>query len=318
MLYKTLEYKATPTFGIFPSLERKTYDEKIALFIKYNLLKQLNSSEILALTATGINELEIYHTAYFVPIHLNQLKNGKLVDSFKHKIYFLTQIFSEIRYQNNKYTPIRKEYSLQLWVKNWLNNSVLDRKDIAVQFGKEWLSLLQKLDKLNAELLVEMMTGHTQIGKTPFQLADRLDKEEMEIQIRILDSFHFIIELLKKNKKEYPIFYSILKEESQNSPDLGKSVQVTRYYLEKGKSINEITKIRKLKYGTIAEHMIELAIMTDNDYELNCIPTSIKSSIEQLLIKDETIAYSKAKEVYPEINFLWYRLLQVKRMKNND
>lgn len=318
MLYKTLEYKATPVFGIFPLLDRKTYDEKMSFFVKNNFLDQLDFSGTFTLTAAGVNALEIYYTEHYVPTHLNQLKNGKLVNAFKNKIIFLTQVFSEIRYKNNQYIPIGKNYSLQLWVKNWLNNLSQDRREVAFQFGKEWLSLLQKLDKLSAELLVETMTGHTQVGKTNLQLADQVGKEEIEIQIQILDSFHLVVELIKKNKLKYPIFYSILKEESQTSSNLGESVQVTKYYLEKGNSINEITQIRKLKYGTIAEHMIELAIMTDSNYELDRIPTSVKTNIEQLLIKNETISYSKAKETYPELNFLWYRLLQVKRMKNND
>ncbi|SFH73830.1 helix-turn-helix domain-containing protein [Pisciglobus halotolerans] len=319
MLYKALETQLTPVFGLFPSLEKQQYDQAVQQYLLKNYVAYASSEkEDLILTQEGKEAVEAYFKTHYKPTALEHLKKGKLLMNFQKKSLFLIQVFSELRYHNRTYIPIERDYFLQLWVKQWLQKQNIERQELALAFGEEWGQLLDQLAMDSAQQIVLTMTGHTQVGQTRNQLAYQSKKESMEIELQILDSYYVFLLNIDKRPATFPLLYSIIQEEQSLYPyGLGKSVQLTKNYLEKGYALDEIASRRNLKNSTVSEHIIELAIICEQEQFLNNIPTSIYEKLNKILEKEKDLSFAQVKESFSELPFLWYRLVQIERLKKH-
>ncbi len=316
ILFKAHSYHIINFFSVFPHLQREQYDKMIHHFIAKGWIKAEIADEDFYLSAQGKTEIESYFSNHFYPTNLNQLTQGKATKEFWKKVLFLTQVLSELRYKNKRYLPIDKEWKSQLWVKDWLKRNRLDKQELAISYGKEWVQVLKEMDSFDAEIIVSQLTGHAKFGKTSTQLATKLRIEPMEVAFLLQ---HAIIQLMDKvgNKKEtYPLFYLIYQECVGNRySSLSQSTKLTAHYLEKGISIEEIAMKRKLKVNTISEHVIELAIIFPDFEVAGFIPRGEYERLNALFNNNEELSYEELAVEMPHIPFSWYRLTQVERSR---
>lgn len=316
ILFKAHSYHMINFFSIFPHLQRGQYDKMIQRFIAKGWINSKKTNEDLYLCEKGKKEVEKYFSKHFYPININQMTQGKPTKEFWKKILFLTQVLSELRYKNNYYLPIEKEWNRQLWVKNWLKRNPLEKQELAVSFGKEWIQLLKELNTIDAEIIVSQLTGHEKFGKTSAQLAVKYGVEPIEIAFLLQ---RIVIQLMNKvndKKENYPLFYFIYQECVRDRfSSLSQSTKLTAQYLEEGLSIEKIAMRRKLKINTISEHIIELAIIFPDFKVSSFIPQNEYKQLNTLFNSDEEITYKELLNRMPQIPFSWYRLVQVERSR---
>lgn len=316
ILFKAHIYHAIPFFSVFPNLNRSQYDNMVREFIEKDWIKASENNEEYYLCKKAKEELDLYFSKHFYPKNINQLLNGQVTKEFWKKILFSTQVLSELRYQNNHYLPIEKEWKTQLWLKNWLKNSSLERQELGSSFGKEWIQLLKEFRSFDAEILVAQLTGHKKNGKTSTQLAVKYGLDQMELTFLVQNTISQLLNKVVSEKETFPLFYLIYQEcKGDRYSSLSLSARSTAYYLEKGYSIEKIALERRLKVNTISEHIIELAIIFPNFDVSNFIPKEDYQRLCALFSENEEITYEDLKKEMPQIPFSWYRLIQIERSR---
>ncbi len=316
ILFKAHSYHAINFFSIFPYLQREQYDEMMQLFISKGWIKAKKADEDFYLCEKGKKEIESYFSKHFYPTRLNQLTQGKATKEFWEKIIFLTQVLSELRYKNNHYLPIEKEFKTQLWVKKWLKRNQLEKQELAISYGKEWIQVLKEMDAIDAEMIVSQLTGHEKIGKTSTQLAAKYGVEPIEIAFLLQNAIIQLMEKVAENKEKYPFFYLVYQEcVGDRFSSLSQSTKITAHYLEKGLSVEKIAVKRKLKLNTISEHVIELAIIFPDFKVSSFMPQDEYERLNGLFNSHEEITYEELTSRMPSAPFYWYRLIQVERSR---
>lgn len=318
MLYRAVDYGLESVFGFFPKLVRTDYQKQLDHLITAKYLSLAEESQDILLTAEGKLALKAYFSEHYEPNHLNWLTEGKIVSAFQKVVYFLTQIFSEARYSNQRYIPIEKNISIQQWVKKWLYNHSLSPQELGVPFGLEWKNLLSQMEPKNAVILVQLMSGHDMTGWTKAQIAQNMKLEEVEVHVRLLDALNYIIHLTVENKTEVPLFASILSNLKKNSQmGISKSAQDTLVLLQQNYSLNQICTLRKLKKSTISEHIIELVIVDPSLQAKAFVPEEVYLSLQQLFDDYPELTFQEAASKIPDMEFYWFRLVQIERSRRN-
>ncbi|WP_041556253.1 helix-turn-helix domain-containing protein [Carnobacterium sp. 17-4] len=319
ILFKAHTYQMIKFFSIFPNLKREQYNQMIQGFVAKGWIKANDANEEFYLSEQGKAEVEVYFSEHFYPTNLNQLLNGKATKEFWEKIVFLTQVLSELRYQNKRYLPVNKEWKNQLWVKNWLKNNPLDKQDLAQSFGKEWIHVLKNLDSFAAEIVVSQLTGYEKFGKTITQLASMHKIEALEMAFLLQNAIIQVMDQVVRKKENYPLFYLIYQECIRDPySNLSQSTRLTANYLDKGLSIENIALKRKLKANTISEHIIELAIIFPDFDISSVIPDSDYQHLVTAFQSNEKISYEELEKDMPQVPFSWYRLIQVERSRTDE
>lgn len=319
ILYRAVDYSLEPFFGFFPQLDRSTFYQKLEEFttMGYLVYNQENQEYIHSLK--GKEKVHTYLSTYYQPTHLNWLTQGRVIKDVQRKVYFLTQIFSEIRHNNNRYLPIEKDVDMQQWAKRWIAAQDKSLMDLAAYFGMEWKRLLSSIETKNAVILVHLMSGHDTVGLTKQQLAHQLHTTELEITVRQYDSLSYLIKQMHEITQEVPLFASIITEKAvPNENGLSNSAKETAVLLGKGYSIEQITHIRRLKKSTISEHLIEWAILFPSVDIHSFVPNKVYDSLKTLLTNSPDATFQEATNHIPGIEFWCYRLMQIERRRANE
>ncbi|MFC5976012.1 YpbB family protein [Carnobacterium antarcticum] len=318
ILYNAQQYRLTAYFSLFPKIKRQQFERLINKMERLELITADSEGEGYQLTEIGAKGYQQYFMKHTYPVHLNQLKNGAVNAYFWRKCLFVTQVLSEVRHGNKRYLPLEKEWKNQIWLKNWLNQHHQDKQTLAQQFGKEWLFLLNELTETNAEIIVAYLTGHGKIGKTRRQLAEHYGIEPLEAEIILTDCLAELIEWIERQPQMVPLFFSIYSETARDYSGITQSAAITQKYLLNGHSIEEIADLRRLKFSTISEHVIEISIV-DPSFDLSLIlPIEIREELNQMLSEKPNLTYQELTEKRPDILFLWYRLAQIERRHRID
>lgn len=318
ILYGAEKYQLTQFFALFSKLDRTQFKNDIDILVRLKYLLYSEEKDGYFLSAIGKKEYSEFFTAHYYPKHLNHLQEGLALNHFWRTLQLITQVLSEIRYKNKSYIPIEKEWEKQIWLKQWLKKNEKNKQELALQFGKEWMVILNRLPLLNAEIITANLSGHKTTGKTQKQLAENFKKETVEISLIILDSLVCIRRIIEQQSENLPLFFSVYKDMFRAYDGMTKSAGLTKRFLSDGYSLDETAKQRQLKESTVNEHIIEISIM-DPLFDLSTIlPTNKLEEIKQILKETSTMTYQDLIEKKPEVTFLWYRLAQIERNRESD
>lgn len=319
ILYRAIDYSLETFFGFFPQLDRSVFYKKLDGLVSMGYLSFSPETKEYLQSEIGKNKVESYFSAHYYPSQLNWLTQGRAITEFQRIIYFLTQIFSEIRHKNNRYLPVEKDYDIQQWVKSWMAKQDIPLQKLAIEFGMEWKRLLSCLETENAIILVHLMSGHDAVGLTKNQLSHQMNLSELEITFRQYDSISYLIQQISADSKHIPLFDSIVQETVVPSEKgISTSAKETALLLKKGFSIEKIAHIRHLKKSTISEHVIELAILFPTLDIQPFIPTEIYAALKTLLADSPELSFQEANDHLLNVEFLWYRLMQIERRRENE
>ncbi|MGX7419232.1 helix-turn-helix domain-containing protein [Carnobacterium gallinarum] len=317
ILYQAEIYQLSAYFSLFSKLKKEQYQKIIEKGITLKLLIYENEEQLL-LTEKGVQWLETYFSSHHLPVNLNLLHYGRWVNEFWRRVLFLSQVLSEIRYENKGYLPIEKEWRIQIWVKSWLQKQKLERSLVAKDFGAEWLNLGSTLSEQKMTILVGYLSGYNTIGQTTQQLATSLATEPSEISVSLVEALCEMIVEIQQNKVVYPLLYQIQAELEQSIGAVSQSIRKTEEELKNGLSLEDITQMRQLKLSTVSEHMIELAIIDPKFSVRAVIKNQPFVEVSQLLQVNPSCTYTEIKEQFPEVPFYVYRIVQLERWRADN
>ncbi|MGL4391131.1 MAG: helix-turn-helix domain-containing protein [Carnobacterium maltaromaticum] len=317
ILYQAEIYRLSAYFSLFNKLKKENYQHSLKKGIALKILKK-EENDYYCLTEMGQKEITVYFEKQYYPTKLNFLQNSRWIHVYWRRLVFVSQVLSEIRYKNQSYIPIEKEWSLQVWVKKWLKSKSESREELAEAFGIEWLQLARNQSKISAEIMIGFLTGHDYYGQTTMQLATAFLKEAVEVRIILLDGLSKLIHEVTEQPETFPIFFSIFTDLLETHGAVSQSVRQTQKNLMEGLDLIEIAKIRQLKLSTVSEHVIELSLIDKKFNVHSLIKEQPFLEVKQQLENQPMSSFSDIKEFFPEVPFYVYRLMQIERWREKN
>ena len=325
-IYHVLKGKKTPSmyyiveknqwhhgFSLEKRIEKKNLKRQINYFLKKSFLVQENENYLL--TNKGAEALDHFFKNHYYPSRIKSFENIDIYSDFWEQILLYTQVFSEYSYKNSNYQPIiskpdHQENIRQLF--QWANQNL---DTVLMQWKNEQLILLNHLERNKANVLANLLTGHEQTGQTRVQIANHLGMMPYEFDFYLKDIIEDLIQIIEKHQKELALSIRILKQSKKaNFLSLSKSTYISYEMLKNGYSIQKIARHRRIKEGTVKEHLLEMAFTIKNFPVKKFIEAADYKYLSQLFTEKEEILF---KDIPSEkrIEFFQYRLVELERMR---
>lgn len=276
-------FELTKLFATFPRLKRSDLDDAVQYFLQEGWITNVEQTAVL--TALGERELTVRLAANPIPNFLDGWKYHQLSDLVWKRLTLLVQVCSNFVHKESRYIPVQKDRDIQFWLKKFLVQTNLDRVELASLLYKELVDGFDQDDDVDPALLVIRLSGYNQVGLTPLQAAELLNMELTLYHIQFLNLLHLLLYRIQNTPMRYKLLNQLISDvESQIV--LTNSAEKTYKLLQAGYTIEQISKIRKLKRNTIEDHLVEITLNV-NHFE-------IASFVDEDKQKRITAAYEKA------------------------
>lgn len=268
------------------------------------------------LTNKGQIVCEEYFNEHYYPKKIESFTYTNVRAPFWNSYQLLTQVFSELSYQNNKYIPIVKHPSHQENVRQLFQPFQSNKKKLLGHWFKEQEFLFNQMDENSADVLANQLTGHEFIGKTRMQLSQNYEMTALEFDFYFKDILEEALQIIYTNKKDFPLNNEILKKLHQETHyGLSASTYETYKLLEKGRTIMAIANQRAIKENTVREHILEIAFVFESFPYKAFIPSNIYEKLHQGFDQGENFTYQEAMNGIEQLEFMHYRLVELERMR---
>jgi uncharacterized protein YpbB len=299
-------YGLLPYFRIVPSLTRVVFDQHVAYLHHQGYIKA-KENQVYVVTESGLACLKEKerHTPFLS--NLNGYKYSDMAATFWKRLSLLIQTTSHVRKESKTFQPIIQDEETTLWVKHFLLHSGYTREELANKLYEECYRFLATRSEEEASIFVLRLTGHDRIGWTNEQIARKFSLDTWRVYFFIQQLLHEWIAIIQQQEEYVLLTYVCPVEETMQ---LSHSTKTTYKMLQKGLSIDDISKRRRLKRNTIEDHVVEIALY---DRQLNIYLFLSKEKykrIEQTYKDLQTKKLRKLKEtVGDDVSYFEIRLV---------
>ncbi|KZZ86449.1 helix-turn-helix domain-containing protein [Bacillus sp. SJS] len=268
-------------FSLFPQINRETIEDACRSLETKKLIG--NNGK---LTSSGKEALHHSLTAMPIPKELNSWKHGRGGREAWVRLSLLIQTVTHLIRNKSRFLPLTSDEDAQQWIKSFLAQSNSDRTGLALKLNEELNLFLSGKQDFMAELFVYRLTTPERAGLTYDQLAEKLEKDPVYLELCFWSLMH---DLLENAVASNAVLLSKLSREVPDSLPLTQSAKRTYMLLKQGKSKEDACKIRNLKMSTIEDHLVEIAMQDPsfniNPYLLQVEKEEIAEAIEHLKTK---------------------------------
>ena len=301
-------------FSYAPQITRDQLLKIIQSLLKQGFL--IDKEKGYLLTNKGQKHCDDYFKQHYYPQKIDNFTYANVKTPFWNSYQLLTQVFSELSYENNQYIPIVKHPSHQENVRQLFQQFRLNKKQLLNVWVKEQLFLLKQMDKEFADVFANQLTGHELIGKTRTQLSENYEMMALEFDFYFKDILEEVLQIVQANKKDLSLNNKVLEVLHQETHcGLSASTFETYELLKKGWNLTEIAKQRAIKENTVREHILEMAFVFESFPYKTFIPSNIYGKLHQGFDKIDTFTYQEAKSDIEQLEFMHYRLVELERMR---
>ncbi|WP_175991168.1 helix-turn-helix domain-containing protein [Bacillus sp. Marseille-Q1617] len=302
-------------FLSLPNLSRDYFNQKINELADGHFI-EMNEDSRAHLTEKGEEVINEFQSAFF-PYHMNGLVYGDRGITFWRRLNLLVQVLSNTKHKETSYFPVQRNRNVQGWIKKFLRG-VAHRDGLAIALFRELHGVLSVMEaEEDPSLLVYRLTGFHDYGLTEVQTADKLNLHGEEYRFRFLNLLHGVLSKIDQHKEEYAILFSV-STVSQQQRNLTISTAKTFELYNQGHSIEEISRIRKLKVNTIEDHFIEI-ILTQDDFDTGhfIAPGELRKAVS-VMKELGTRRLKPIKERLPHLTYFQIRIAIAKAGERNE
>lgn len=301
-------------YELFPKWEVKEWCSIVESFEKNGWIDF--EEDYLRLSEQGIQAKINFQRENPLIQGIRTIEYTKTNKQFWHRFIFMNQIVSEYRYENSSYYPFITVFDEQQAMKKWLKNQKEPLETLSVKWVRDFHNFLETLPGEYAEFLVDQMVGYKEAGMTQRQLLDKYSMSESHATIIRI----YILERLRLySLKESPLFSNLFKSvHIEENLGLSKSTYDSMVFLESGQSIEKVAALRNLKANTVKEHILEMVLVRKWKNYKPFIPPLYYELIQLLFEEKPDITYSEVKLKDHNIEFLWFRLIEIERMNESE
>ena len=302
-------------FARFNNSSDKEIEKILEGLFQKGLISQIDKGFILTEKGQLISN-EFFENRYYP--RASSFATVNIWKAFWDRYQLFVQTFSEMSYKNNRYVPIIKSPQHQENVRLLFQQFHHDKELLLKNWIKEQHFLFEHLDESRANVLMEQLTGHERVGETKGQIQRQLDMEVLEYSFYHQDTIEELLNIIQQHPEELAISYAILNQlQVETNYGLSVSTRASFQLLGEGYSISDIANIRRLKENTVREHILELAFVLFDFPFKAFIPEKVYQDLKQAFEKNEDYSYKEAKSEFKDIEFMYYRLVELERMRQN-
>lgn len=228
---------------------------------------------------------------------------------------FVSQVLSEHAFDNKRYIPYSSSREMQYKLKVWLKNQNMPVKQLREAWAEEFTAFMASLPEKYRYLLIDQMVGFQKDGLTERQLSEKYELSTIELSIVMDQLMHLMI---SKNIHSNTLLASLISEvHSMNNYGLSQSATITLKLLDESWTIKDISKKRHIKPNTVKEHILEIVLIKN---QLSCsrfIPKESYHNLNRLFLENSRLTYKETMEKLDGVEFFWYRLVEIERMRND-
>lgn len=177
---------------------------------------------------------------------------------FFEAVALTVQTCSFLKVGESYFFPVSENERVQQQVK-WLLKSRGDIHDVTTTVHDELKQALTRIQDFDVTPFVLKLTSKNEVGYTYLQLADMYNISELEMYIRIRMILHAVLEEMSSSQNDYHLLKMLISEDPIDNRFFTATAIKTKELLDKGYSLKEIAKIRRLKPSTVEDHLAELA-----------------------------------------------------------
>jgi len=300
-------YKLTKYFSLFPKLTKQSYDQVIQQMIQFGWLT-VNGMSIPQITELGKQKLTEMPT-----LQLNGWLFRGNERIFFQRLSLVTQTLSHVNAENLSFVPVQKDEKIHNWVRQFLHSYPYKSDVFISNYYEELKTVFQSenLSELHVTILSHRLSGFQVSGVTWQQLSQVLKEDQTDLQIRLIESLHILLNETSTNNRL--LLLSKMSEGIKTTTALTDSAKKTADLYQQGYSFEQIISLRHLKTSTIEDHFVEIA-MNDSFFSMQLffenedLPMLIQQIKNQSTNKLRTL-----KEVFPHFSYFQLRLLLVDR-----
>ncbi|MBM7604463.1 uncharacterized protein YpbB [Metabacillus crassostreae] len=275
-------FNVSHMFSIFPWLSRVQTNAAWQDMVQEGLIVRIPENQLIV-TEKGRLELETRLEQCPFPNNIHGWNYGDIGRLFWRRLSLLVQVVSNVAYERKDYLPVTKNQEDLDWVKMFLRHMKMSKTELNKSLYNEIYKALQEQSEKGAVIFVQKLTASKKIGLTFEQIAVKEKEDSQYIYLLFWGIIHSCIELQQLKVDQFPLFNEIIKDKFQTE-FLTSSSKKTKNYLLQGKSISEISSIRRLKESTIEDHIVEITL-----HDKHFLPWDFLSEKDYLVIK-QTIA----------------------------
>ncbi|MGO4888218.1 helix-turn-helix domain-containing protein [Anaerobacillus sp. MEB173] len=245
-------------FGTLKEIEKQELTEWTKeLLSTGNVVEKENG--ILMITPKGEQQLLSAREKYDFLQKLDGWTYGDSGKCFWDRFSLYFQTLSNLIADKNNFIPITKEQSTLTWVKKHFPSSRIDRNQAAAIIYNEIYQILSSLTEQEATIFLMRLSGCHRIGYTIEQIASILGLEKEYVSVLFQAILHQFVSTITTQKEQFPMLHQFIENGKRNLI-LTESTAYTYRMIKKGKSIEDIARIRRLKRNTIEDHLVEIAV----------------------------------------------------------
>ena len=314
-LFWAREYGVLKWLGCNPRLTVNEFEQWLVQMRQAGLIKM--NDQTAWLTPSGIAEKEKFLKTHYQPRFGNWSWLAR-PDQLAPRVLLATQAVSQYAHRQKHYVPLNLAPAELYFVRQWFygnRNRIVDDWSAELQ---QAAAALAKMDERLAKLLVFSLPGYQTTGWTIDQAAQALKISVDEVMIMERDVWLGIGYLAASQPAG--LLRSLLYDHLHDTP-LNHSATITLRMFEQGLSLKQISQRRRLKLGTIREHILEAAIFMPEALPLDRLltPAQIDRLAAQYHGKPATWEFlppivepqSPADKFQNEQSFFEYRLFQI-------
>lgn len=198
---------------------------------------------------------------------------------FWQRTALLVQTVSQLIYKEPHFYPIVEERALQYDVKQVLQ-AYPNRLELGAQVKQELFSWMERLVEWERELVLRRLSGKPRAGWTYAQLAARLGLMEGAVALHLIRLA--AEQVIRCDQDMFPVLSRFVEASDDG---LSQSARQTKELLQDGRAIEEIIKLRRLKQGTIEDHIVEI-VLADPAYPLDSLVKAEKLARIQAFVSE--------------------------------
>ncbi|MEW9110897.1 MAG: helix-turn-helix domain-containing protein [Cytobacillus gottheilii] len=300
-------FQLTPFFRVYPSMTRLQFDQHLTEMTKVKWILEYEPSQY-RLTDLGREALKEQLKKQPLPVNLNGWKYHQLSVVFWERLSLLVQVISNLMYSNSKYLPIQRKKETHLWLKQFLQDTKMDRQVLAQKVFNEVVDCLENSTSIQPEFLISRLTGAETIGLTKEQAALQYSMDQDYFELQFQSILHTMLSVIKEKPVQLPLLNKVIQS-AETEFTMTVSAQRTEELLQQGFTIEEIATFRKLKRNTIEDHIVELAL-NKPDFEIGRFVTDKNvAEIAEAVKKVTSKQLKHIKTIVPHAQYFEIRLV---------
>jgi uncharacterized protein YpbB len=230
--------------------------------------------------------------------------------------WLANQVVSEVAYSNKKYYPLQIDPRTMLTVKTWYGN--MNSPRLVATWALTIQRFLQRRPKEDADRLVATWVGHETPGLNFEQLGFPATWTEDDFYFWQIDQYAIWSEELQRGANT-PL--KLLWDLVAHRPLLPNSVQASYNGVIAGRPMDEMVQSRRLKIGTIREHLLTAAIwlpMNDFPYKNYLTPDVVAHFEQHLTGPINDWEFSMVRTSDDPLEFFLFRLYEIYLTKQEE